>query len=283
MKKIITSILSLAAVTLVLSLSSCSKKSEKRVELKLGTCGTLVEELFQPAIKTLAEEGIDLKIVQFSDFVTPNRALNNGDIDLNAMQHRVFFENDTTTNGYKLTPIGNTYLIPMHFYSNKVSSVSEIADGDTIAIPNDVTNGGRALKILEGAGLIKIRDDAAFSPTVADIEKYIVNIRISELAANLIPQALNDVTAAVINGNYALDFCIKPEDAILQDTTLIIPEYWCLIAVKTADLQDAEKVKLFDKLLKAFYTDETLKVYDSYNGSIIPVGWDEDLFAPYRK
>jgi len=171
----------------------------------------------------------------------------------------------------------------MHFYSNKVKAVSEIKDGDEIAIPNDVTNGGRALKILEGAGLIKIKKGAAFSPTVADIETYNVKIKIKELAANLVAQALNDVTAAVINGNYAVDFGLKPEQAILQDTTLIIPEYWCLIAVKTENLKDPEKVKLYEKVVNAWHTDETLKVYDKYQGSIVPVGWDEDLLSKYKK
>ena len=267
---------------LSLALTGCSKKKNAEVTIKLGTCGSLVEELFAPAKETLKSQGINLEIVQFSDFVTPNRALNSGDIDLNAMQHRVFFANDCATNGYELTAIGNTYLIPMHFYSNKVSSVSEIKDGDKVAIPNDVTNGGRALKLLADAGLIKIRDGADFSPTVGDIETYYVKIEIQQLAANLIAQALNDVTAAVINGNYAVDFGIKPEDAILQDTTQIIPEYWCLIAAKTSDLKNKNKVELYDKLLKAFYTDETLKFFDRHGGSIIPVGWDEDLFSQYK-
>ena len=271
-----------AILALVLSLAGCSKKASKTITLKLGTCGTLVEEIFQPAKETLKKEGINLEIVQFSDFVTPNRALNSGDIDLNAMQHRVFFANDCATNGYKLSAIGNTYLIPMHFYSNKVKAVGEIKDGDTVAIPNDVTNGGRALKILESAGLIKIRNGAAFSPTIKDIEKYNVKIVIKELAANLVAQALNDVTAAVINGNYAVDFGIKPETAILQDTTLIIPEYWCLIAVKTDNLKDPEKVKIYDKLVKAFHTEETLKIYEKHNGSLVAVGWDEDLLKEYR-
>lgn len=271
-----------AILALILSLAGCSKKTSKTITLKLGTCGSLVEEIFQPAKETLKKEGINLEIVQFSDFVTPNRALNSGDIDLNAMQHRVFFANDCATNGYKLSAIGNTYLIPMHFYSSKVKAVSEIKDGDTVAIPNDVTNGGRALKILESAGLIKIRKDAAFSPTVKDIETYNVKIVIKELAANLIAQALSDVTAAVINGNYAVDFGIKPETAILQDTTLIIPEYWCLIAVKTDSLKDPEKVKIYDKLVKAFHTEETLKIYEKHNGSLVAVGWDEDLLKDYR-
>ncbi|MBO7485593.1 MAG: MetQ/NlpA family ABC transporter substrate-binding protein [Spirochaetaceae bacterium] len=276
-KTIITIILVTALI-----FTSCAGKKTKEVTLKIGTCGSLVEDILGPAKASLKEQGINLEIVQFSDFVTPNRALNSGDIDLNAMQHRVFFANDCASNGYELTAIGNTYLIPMHFYSNKVKSVSEIKDGDEIAIPNDVTNGGRALKILEGAGLITIKKDAAFSPTVADIETYKVKIKIKELAANLVAQALNDVTAAVINGNYAVDFGLKPEQAILQDTTLIIPEYWCLIAVKTENLKDPEKVALYEKVVNAWHTDETLKVYDKYQGSIIPVGWDEDILSKYK-
>lgn len=279
MKKLIKliAIISLAA----LALTSCSKK--KNVVVKLGTCGTLVEEMLAPAKAELIKEGIDLQIVQFSDFVTPNRALDSGDIELNAMQHRVFFANDTKTNGYKLTPIANTYLIPMHFYSSKVKSVSEIKDGDIVAIPNDVTNGGRALKILEYAGLIKIREGAAFSPTVEDIESYVVKITIRELAANLVAQALNDVTAAVINGNYAIDFGILPETAILQDPLTGLQEYWCLMVARTSELNDPEKVAIYDKIIKAYHTAETQKWFETKKGSMISVGWDEDLLAPYKK
>lgn len=282
MKKIVKTILCVISVLCILAFISCKKSDSKKTVVKLGTCGSLIEDMLQPAKESLLEEGIDLQIVQFSDFVTPNRALDSGEIDLNAMQHRVFFANDTTTNGYKLTPIANTYLIPMNLYSNKVKSVSEIKDGDIIAIPNDVTNGGRAIKILEHAGLIKIREGAAFSPTLEDIESYNVKINISELAANIIPQSLDDVTGAIINGNFSLDFGIPPESAILTDPLTGVQEYWCLMVAKTADLADKEKVAIFDKVVKKFQSEDTKKFLETKQGSMIPVGWDEDILSQYK-
>ena len=167
-----------------------------------------------------ADEGIDLEIVQFSDYVTPNNALANGDIDLNAFQHRIYLQNEIDNYGYAIQNIGNTFIIPLNLYSQKVSSVDELKDGDIVAIPDDLTNGGRALKVLEAAGLIELDPNAAFNPTVDDITSYKVNITIEELKANTIPSVLPDVAAAVVNGNYALDFGLKTDEAIYKDSVL---------------------------------------------------------------
>ena len=132
--------------------------------------------------------------------------------------------------------------------------------------------------MLEAAKLIKLKDDSDFSPTVDDIEKYNVKINIKQLSANTIPSALDDVTAAVVNGNYALDFGLKTNDAIFKDTSLDQKQYWNLIAARTSDLKDKSKVKLYKKVIKAFQTSETEKVFnDKYDGYFISVGWDEDL------
>ena len=152
--------------------------------------------------------------MQFSDYVTPNNALANGDIDLNAFQHRIYLQNEIDNYGYAIQNIGNTFIIPLNLYSQKVSSVDELKDGDVVAIPDDLTNGGRALKVLEAAGLIELAPNAAFNPTVDDITSYKVNITIEELKANTIPSVLPDVAAAVVNGNYALDFGLKTDEAM---------------------------------------------------------------------
>lgn len=253
------------------------------VTLKLGVVGSVYEELWAPAQEALKEEGIDLEIVQFSDYVTPNNALANGEIDLNAFQHQIYLESEIEEYGYELTNIGNTFIIPLNLYSEKVDSVEEIKDGDTIAIPNDLTNGGRAIKVLEAAGLITLKEEAAFSPTLDDIDTYNVDITIEELAANTIPSTLPDVTAAIVNGNYALDFGLKTEEAIFQDTSVTEQKYWNLIAAKTEDLSDPEKVALFDKVVQAFQTDATESVFnDTYGGYFIAEGWDDDLLADYK-
>ena len=298
LKKIIAFILSAAILTLALTAcgskestpaeSSQSADASKPVEtvtaepvtIKLGVVGSIYEDLWAPAQEALKDEGVDLEIVQFSDYVTPNNALANGEIDLNAFQHRIYLQSEIDNYGYEIQNIGNTFIIPLNLYSQKVSSVEELKDGDTVAIPDDLTNGGRALKVLEAAGLIDLKDSAGFNPTVDDIESYNVNIKIEELKANVIPSTLADVTAAVVNGNYALDFGLKTEEAAYKDTVLDVEEYWNLIAARTADLEDPDKVAVYEKVVKAFQSPETEQVFnDTYGGYFIKVGWDQDLLA----
>ncbi len=279
MKKIIAGILIGAlALTSVFGASKKSKKA-KAVDIKIGVVGSIYEDLWAPAQKALKAEGINLKIVQFSDYVTPNNALSNGEIDLNAFQHRIFLENDAGSHNYDVKLIGNTFIIPLNLYSSKVKSVAELKNGATVAIPNDVTNGGRAIKVLAAAGLITLKADAGFNPTVADIVENPKNIVIKELAANTIPSALADVDAAIVNGNYALDFGIKTESAIFKDTSVDEKQYWNLIAARGADLKDPAKVEIFRKVVKAFQTKETEDVFNkTFGGYFIKEGWDIDEF-----
>lgn len=276
----------LSATLSALTLTACgasdnaSPKDENLVTVKLGVVGSIYEDLWTPAKEALEEEGIALTFVQFSDYVTPNNALANGEIDLNAFQHRIYLQSEIDNYGYEIQNIGNTFIIPLNLYSQKVSSVEELKDGDTVAIPDDLTNGGRALKVLEAAGLIELNPDAAFNPTLDDIVRYTVGIEIKELKANVIPSALADVTAAVVNGNYALDFGLKTEEGIYKDSVLDVEEYWNLIAARSADLNDPDKVAVYEKVVKAFQSAETEKVFnDTYGGYFIKVGWDQDLLA----
>lgn len=287
MKKRIASVL-LAGVLTVGALTGCGATQESGANtaeaadgattVKIGVVGSVYDELWAPAKEALAADGINLEIVQFSDYNTPNNALNSGEIDLNAFQHQIFLQSDVEANGYDVETIGYTFIIPLNVYSNKVTSIEEIGDGDTIAIPNDVTNGGRAIKVLEAAGLITLKEDAQFSPTLDDIETYNVDITIQELQANTIPSVLDDVTAAVVNGNYALDFGLKTEEAIFQDTSVNEQEYWNIIVARSADLEDAEKVETYQKVIDAFQSEATQQVFDdSFGGYFISVGWDEEL------
>lgn len=288
--------LALSTALLTLALSACGNAGdgqaagmsaqggqESQVEpvtVKLGVVGSIYEDLWAPAQEALKAEGINLEIVQFSDYVTPNNALANGEIDLNAFQHRIYLESEIESYGYEIQNVGNTLIVPLNLFSQKISSLEELKDVDTVAIPDDVTNGGRALKVLEAAGLITLSPEAAFNPTVDDIASYNVGITIKELKANVIPSTLPDVDVAVINGNYALDFGLKAEEAVYQDSVLDVEEYWNLVAARTADLEDAEKVAVYDKVIKAFQSEETEKVFnDTFGGYFIKVGWDQDLLA----
>ena len=288
-KKTLT--IALFAALLLLTLAACgggasdgapggSNAPAEPVTVTLGVVGAIYEDLWKSAQEALKAENINLEFVQFSDYVTPNNALANGDIDLNAFQHRIYLQSEIESYGYEIQTIGNTFIIPLNLYSQKVSSVEELKDGDVVAIPDDLTNGGRALKVLEAAGLIKISDAAGFNPTLEDIETYNVGITIEELKANVIPSALPDVAAAVVNGNYALDFGLKTDEAIYKDSVLDVEEYWNLIAARTADLGDSAKVETYQKVVKAFQSEATEKVFnEDYGGYFIKVGWDQDLLA----
>ena len=287
-KKLI--VVTLSAATFALSLTACGGKSSdssagsssaaESTTVKLGVVGSIYEDLWKPAQESLKAEGIDLEIVQFSDYATPNNALNSGDIDLNAFQHQIYLDNEVEQQGYKIQSIGYTFIIPLNIYSHKVKAISDIKDGDVVAIPDDVTNGGRAIKVLAAAGLITLKEDAGFNPTLEDIKTYNTKITIEELKANVIPSTLADVTAAVVNGNYALDFGLKTEDAIYKDDQLDIEEYWNLIAARSADLEDADKLETYKKVVAAFQSDETEKVFnDQFGGYFIKAGWDQDLLA----
>ena len=285
--------LALAAATLALALTACGSKAGdsadngdantdnqtgETVTVKLGVVGGIYDDLWASAKAALADEGIDLEIVQFSDYVTPNNALANGDIDLNAFQHRIYLQNEIDNYGYAIQNIGNTFIIPLNLYSQKVSSVDELKDGDVVAIPDDLTNGGRALKVLEAAGLIELDPNAAFNPTVDDITSYKVNITIEELKANTIPSVLPDVAAAVVNGNYALDFGLKTDEAIYKDSVLDVEEYWNLIAARTADVEDPDTAAIYEKVVEAFQSSATEDVFNNtFGGYFIAVGWDQDL------
>lgn len=267
------------ALVLTLSLAAAQAETKPTV-LKLGVAGSIYEDIWAPAKEALKAEGIEIEIVVFSDYVTPNNALSSGDIDLNAFQHRIFLQKEVETFSYPIQLVGNTFIIPLNLYSSKVASVDELKDGDVVAIPNDVTNGGRALKVLEAAGLIKISEAAGFNPTVADIESYNVAIEISELTANVIPTVLGDVAAGIINGNFALDFGIKTEEAIFADSSLDEQQYWNLIAARKADVENPETAEVIKKVVAAFQTQETEDVFNNqFGGYFIKVGWDIDELA----
>ena len=278
LKRIFALVLAFAALALSLTACSSAKTEAGTAIVKLGVVGGIYEDLWKPAQEALKAEGIDLQIVQFSDYVTPNNALNSGDIDLNAFQHQIYLDNEIAQYNYEIETVGYTFIIPLNLYSHKVSSVDEIQDGDTVAIPDDVTNGGRALKVLESAGIITLDPNAGFNPTVDDIQTYHVGVTIKELKANVIVSTLPDVTAAIVNNNYALDFGLAASDAIFADDRLDIEDYWNLIAARTADVNDPAKAAVYKKVIEAFQSDATEKVFnETFGGYFIKVGWDQDL------
>lgn len=272
--KIIAGLLTLTLVAGVVT--GCGKKEESSNDagttVRIGLTGTIYEDIWNPIAEDLEKEGIQIELVQFSDFSLPNQALAAGDIDLNAFQHHAYFNSDVESNGYDIVPIGDTFVIAMNIYSNKITDVSELKDGDKLAVPNDASNEGRALKVLESAGILNIKESAGNNPEITDIESYNVQIELVEANAADLCALLPDVEAAVINGNYALDYCIDPnEDAIFTEKDYADDSYFCLIAARSEEA-DSE---IYKKIVEAFQSENTKKIFkDEFKGFFVPA-WEK--------
>lgn len=248
-------------------------KADKVEKVKIGVVSESAIEIWKDVAKRLKDQNIDLEVVEFTDYNQPNIALKNGDIDLNAFQHVAFLEDFNKNNDADLTPIGFTFVSPLGIYSEKIKDIKELKDGDSIAIPNDVTNGGRALLLLQALDLIKL-DTKAASPTVNDITENTKNIQIKELDAAQTARSLQDVAAAVVNTNYAVDAGFSPKkDALYLDTDNISEVkdiYKNVIAAHKADKDN----KVYKKVVAEYQTEATKKLIDSTtNGTDIPI-WD---------
>lgn len=270
----------LCACLLSLSLAACSNNNEpsgeptdnptdERITVKLGVVGT-TNEWWDPAIEALKEDGIDLELVVFSEYVQPNRALSEGEIDLNAFQHHAYLNKEIEEVGYDITAIADTIIAPLGIYSKKIASLDELKDGDQIAIPQDPTNGGRALKILEQAGLITVDPAAGYTPEVKDVTENSLNLQFVQVEASQTAALLDDVAAGFINGAHAVDNGYTPnKDAIYIEQVEEGSEnpYINVIVARTADKDN----ELYQKVIKAFQTAETAKVIeDVYKGAYKP-------------
>ena len=187
--------------------------------VKVGVAGDDEIEVWEFVAELAEKEGITLEVELFNDYVQPNVAVASGDLDLNAFQHVAYLEEWNKENDEDLQPIGFTYVSPLGAYSEKVSSLDELTEGAALAIPNDPTNGGRALLLLEQAGVIEVDDAAGVLPTLKEITKNDKKLEFKELDAAQVAVSLPDVDAAIINTNYALDHDLSiEEDAIFVDT-----------------------------------------------------------------
>lgn len=245
------------------------------VTVKVGLTAAIYEDIWDPIRDELAKEGIDIEYVQFSDYALPNEALENGEINITAQQHHAYMENQCEENGWDdLVAIADTFIIAMNLYSDKIDDVSEFKDGDTIAIPNDATNGGRALKLLESAGLIEFKDGTGANPEIADIETYNADIEIVEVNASDTYTVLPDVTAAVINGNYALDAGIEPdEEAIFYEESYDSNAYFCVIGAR----KDEADCKAYKRIVEAFQSEGTKDIFrNEFKGYFKPA-WEYEI------
>lgn len=196
------SVLAFSFLALV-SFLGCNKNSSSKV-IKVGATPRPHAELLNLVKDDLKENGYDLQVVEFTDYVTPNKALEDGEIDANFFQHLPYMNSFNKEQGYHLVSASGIHIEPMAVYSKKVKSLEELKNGSTIAIPNDPTNEGRALLLLQEAGLITLDPKAGITATVQDITSNPKKLKFSEIEAASLPRVLADVDAAVINGNYAI-------------------------------------------------------------------------------
>lgn len=276
MKKItqVTLLLTLA----ILFLSGCTNESdgEDTETLKVGLNASGVP-IWEPIKEKAAEEGIELELVEFSDYVRPNTALAQGDIDLNAFQTVSYFDSFIEDRGLDLEPIASTYIAPMGIYSEKFATPEEIPEGSKIALPQEATNTGRALLLLQSADLIELPEDFDGSGTTEDIKENPKNLEFVPTVAAQTPRALPDVAASVINNGVAVEADLLPaEDAIFIEDDEATP-YINIIATRAEDADDPTMQKIVD-----IYQQEEVAnhIRDIYDDSLIPtfvsleeIGW----------
>lgn len=268
MKKIFKKVLFLLVVYAALLPSL----TQAQTVVKVAVVGDSNDPIWEIVQENLGDE-IQIELVSFSDGVYANRALSDGDLDLTAFQHNAFLEQETADKGYEFEVIADTYLSPMNVFSENISDLSELQDGDTILIPNNVTNRGRALKVLESAGVIKLDPDKGHLPEVIDIIGNPLNLDIVETEPAIIPQALPDAAAGITNSDLAIDFGIDPvQDAIFAIE--IDPEEEALqpyinIIVARAEDKDNE---VYQQIVEAYQQPNVADfISEHFGNSIIPV------------
>lgn len=228
---------------LTLGLAACGGSeatddaAEGGVTLKIGASPTPHAEILHAAEEELAALGVTLEIVEFTDYVQPNLATDSGDLDANFFQHTPYLDKFNADNGTDLVSIGTVHYEPMGIFAGTASSLDEITEGAKIGIPNDGTNGGRALLLLEANGLIKLDPEAGITATKLDIIENPLNLEILDMEAAQLPLALGDLAVAVINGNYAMQHDLKVADALAIEAadSLAAETYGNIVAVKAGN------------------------------------------------
>ncbi len=218
--------------------------------------------------------GVTVKTKQFSDYNQPNKALENGDIDLNAFQHQAFLDEWNQANHGHLVAIGKTVIAPIRLFSAKYHALNELPDGATIAIPNDATNGSRALYVLKNAGLITFKKGTGKLATVADIKDNKKNLKIKEMDASQTARTLNDVDAAVVNNTYANAAKLSNKDVIYTEPVNKDSAQWINIIVAKKDQANNQAYK---DVVKAYQTKAVKDLYHKYYGDTEKTAWDLNL------
>ena len=264
--------LTLSALTATAVLAACgggdAELSAADEPLSVGASPVPHAEILRFIDEELAEDaGLDLDIVEFTDYVQPNVALDDGSLDANFFQTVPYLEEQEATAGYDFTALEPVHVEPLGIYSDTLTDLADLEDGATVAIPNDPTNAARALRLLEANDLVVLGDTGDAAPTSLDVESSPVDLQISEVEAAQVPRSLADVDIAVINGNYAIDADLTPaEDALALEEAEGNPNA-NLLVVRAGDEGD-ERIQTLEELL---HSDEVRQfIEDTYDGAVIP-------------
>ncbi|KXT84837.1 MetQ/NlpA family ABC transporter substrate-binding protein [Streptococcus panodentis] len=271
-------------------LAACASSSANKEESKKQDDGTVkvgvmslsdTEQARWDKVQEILDKensGIKLDFTQFTDYSQPNRALVDGDVDINAFQHYNFLENWNKENNADLVAVADTYIAPIRLYSgtedgkNKYSSVKDIPDNGTIAVPNDATNESRALYLLESAGLIKLDVEGNELATVANIKENKKNLTISELDAAQTAASLTSVDAAVVNNTFVREAKLDYKNALFKEEANENSKQWYNLIAANKNWKESDKAAAIEKIIKAYHTDEVKKVIEeSSDGMDQPV------------
>lgn len=234
--------------------------------LKIGVTAGPHAQIFDQVKKVAEKDGLKIQVIEFSDYVQPNAALAAGDLDANAYQHQPYLDAQVKDRGYKIVSVGNTVNFPMGLYSKKVKSLNDLKDGARFGLPNDPTNGGRALLLLQDKGLVKLKEGAGLKATPLDVVSNPRKLKFVELDAAQLPRSLDDLDASAVNTNFAISAGLNPvKDAIALENAK--GPYVNVIAVREAD----KNKPWVAKLLKAYHSEEIRKFIDAeFKGSVLP-------------
>lgn len=271
------------ALVLCLSLAACGGTKEdtttpsetespetqtptETVTLNVAASPTPHAEILEQCVPILAEQGIDLQVHEYGDYIIPNTAVEEGDEDANYFQHVPYLDNFNAENGTHLVSVAGVHIEPMAIYAGKTASLDELADGASVAVPNDVTNEARALLLLQSQGLITLKDDAGLEATPNDIVENPKNLTFTELEAAMLPNVLSEVDIAVINSNYAMQADLNPVEDSLAIESADSP-YVNILVVKEGN-EDNAAIKA---LIEALHSD-TIRdfISEKYAGAVVP-------------
>ncbi|MET0221441.1 MAG: MetQ/NlpA family ABC transporter substrate-binding protein [Tardiphaga sp.] len=240
--------------------------AQEPATIRVGVTAGPHAEVLDVVKKVAAERGLDIKVVEFTDYVFPNQALANKDLEANSFQHEPYLKNQISKTGWKLVKVAYTTVSPMGFYAKKYKSFADIPSGATVAIPNDPTNGARSLQILAGNGVVKLRDPTSVTAGIIDIADNPKKLRFVELDAAQLSRSLADVDAAAINNNYAVQAGLDPvRDSLIKEP---LESPWVnIIAVREEDQARPWVAKLVDA-----YHSEPVKqfILTRFKGAYLP-------------